>query len=124
MNNQEIKITDIESELYQWDKPPIWNGLHVYDQGRLHLVRVRARSGTEEVVGYGFNGGTAATRPLQIFPMYVDEFRPQLIGRSPIDTAHVSQLAKITLRYMVRAATIHRCWLQSTRRVGISKGKL
>ena len=39
MENQEIKITDIESELYQWDKPPIWNGLHVYDQGRLHLVR-------------------------------------------------------------------------------------
>ena len=93
MENQEIKITHIESELYQWDKPPIWNGLHVYDKGRLHLVRVRARSGSEEVVGYGFNGGTAATRPLQLFPMYVDQFRPQLIGRSPIDTAYVSQLA-------------------------------
>ena len=24
MENQEIKITHIESELYEWDKPPIW----------------------------------------------------------------------------------------------------
>ena len=33
MENKEIKITHIESELYEWDKPPIWNGLHVYDKG-------------------------------------------------------------------------------------------
>ena len=117
MENQEIKITRVESELYEWDKPPIWNGLHVYDQGRLHLVRVRARCGGEEVVGYGFNGGTAATRPLQIFPMYVDEFRPQLIGRSPIDTAYVSQLADNIKIYgpggyhtQVLAAINQACW--------------
>ena len=48
MENQEIKITHVESELYQWDKPPIWNGLHVYDKGRLHLVRVRAAQAGEK----------------------------------------------------------------------------
>ena len=117
MENQEIKITHVESELYQWDKPPIWNGLHVYDKGRLHLVRVRATSGREEVVGYGFNGGTAATRPLQVFPMYVDEFRTQLIGRSPIDTAYVSRLADNFKIYgpggyhtQVLAAINQACW--------------
>ena len=117
MADQEIKITHIESELYEWDKPPIWNGLHVYDKGRLHLVRVRARSGRQEIIGYGFNGGTAATRPLQIFPMYVDEFRPQLIGRSPIDTAYVSQLADNIKIYgpggyhtQVLAAINQACW--------------
>ena len=117
MENQDIKITHIESELYEWDKPPIWNGLHVYDKGRLHLVRARAMDGREEVVGYGFNGGTAATRPLQIFPMYVNEFRPQLIGRSPIDTAYVSRLADNIKIYgpggyhtQVLAAINQACW--------------
>ncbi|MDE0423733.1 hypothetical protein F4Y59_11150 [Candidatus Poribacteria bacterium] len=37
-----FKITAIESQLYEWDKPPIWNGMHVYDKGRLHLVKVTA----------------------------------------------------------------------------------
>ena len=60
--------------------------MHVYDKGRLHLVKVTAKSGTEELVGYGFNGGTAATRPLSIFPKFVDLFRPVLIGHDVTDT--------------------------------------
>lgn len=117
MGNHQTKITHVESELYQWDKPPIWNGMHVYDKGGLHLVRVRAKKGTEEIVGYGFNGGTAATRPLHLFPMYVDQFRPQLIGRDATDTAYVSGLAENFKIYgpggyhtQVLAAINQACW--------------
>ena len=94
MPTHPFKITTIESQCYEWDKPPIWNGMHVYDKGRLHLVKVTAKSGTEEVVGYGFNGGTAATRPLSIFPKFVDLFRPALIDHDVTDTAYVSRLAE------------------------------
>ena len=34
-----FKITAVESQLYKWDKPPIWNGTHVSDKGRLPLVK-------------------------------------------------------------------------------------
>ena len=117
MGNHQIKITHIESELYEWDKPPIWNGLHVYDKGRLHLVRVRAQKGTDEIVGYGFNGGTAATRPLHLFSMYVDLFRPQLVGRDATDTAYLAKLAENFKIYgpggyhtQVLAAMNQACW--------------
>ena len=94
MSTPIFKITAVESQLYEWNKPPIWNGMHVYDKGRLHLVKVTAKSRTEEIIGYGFNGGTAATRPLSIFPKFVDLFRPILIGRDVTDTAYVSRLAE------------------------------
>ena len=42
MNLHSFKIVTVESELYEWDKPPIWNGMHVYDKGRLHLIKVTA----------------------------------------------------------------------------------
>ena len=112
-----FKITAIESQLYEWDKPPIWNGMHVYDKGRLHLVKVTAKSRTEAIVGYGFNGGTAATRPLSIFPKFVDLFRPTLIGHDVTDTAAVSRLAENYKIYgpggyhtQVIAAINQACW--------------
>ena len=112
-----FKITAIESQLYEWDKPPIWNGMHVYDKGRLHLVKVTAKSRTEEIIGYGFNGGTAATRPLSIFPKFVDLFRPTLIGHDVTDTASVSRLAENYKIYgpggyhtQVIAAINQACW--------------
>jgi len=94
MSTALFAITAIESELYEWPKPPIWNGLHVYDKGALHLVRVTAKAKSDSIVGYGFNGGTAATRPQELFPRYVDMFRPQLIGNDPCDTVNVSRLAE------------------------------
>ena len=117
MPTHPFKITTVESQLYEWDKPPIWNGMHVYDKGRLHLVKVTAKSGTEELVGYGFNGGTAATRPLSIFPKFVDLFRPVLIGHDGTDTAYVSRLAENYKIYgpggyhtQVLAAINQACW--------------
>ena len=112
-----FKIVAVESELYEWDKPPIWNGMHVYDKGRLHLVKVTAQNGNDVLVGYGFNGGTAATRPLHLFPMFVDLFRPTLIGRDVTDTAYVSRLAENYKIYgpggyhtQVLAAINQACW--------------
>ena len=117
MSTPTFKITAVESELYEWDKPPIWNGMHVYDKGRLHLIKVTAKSGTEEIIGYGFNGGTAATRPLSIFPKFVDLFRPALIGRDVTDTAYISRLAENYKIYgpggyhtQVIAAINQACW--------------
>ncbi len=117
MPTHPFKITAVESQLYEWDKPPIWNGMHVYDKGRLHLIKVTAKSGTEAVVGYGFNGGTAATRPLSIFPKFVDLFRPALIGHDVTDTDYVSRLAENYKIYgpggyhtQVIAAINQACW--------------
>ena len=39
-----FKIVAVESELYEWDKPPIWNGMHVYDKGRLYLEKSVGRA--------------------------------------------------------------------------------
>ncbi len=117
MPTHPFKITAVESRLYEWDKPPIWNGMHVYDKGRLHLIKVTAKSGTEEIIGYGFNGGTAATRPLSIFPKFVDLFRPALIGHDVTDTVYVSRLAENYKIYgpggyhtQVIAAINQACW--------------
>ena len=93
MSEPLFKITTVESALYEWDKPPIWNGMHVYDKGRLHLVKVTAQNGSDTFVGYGFNGGTAATRPLHLFPMYTELFSAAIIGRDVTDTAAIALLA-------------------------------
>lgn len=117
MSQHPFKIVAIESQLYEWEKPPIWNGMHVYDKGRLHLVKVTAESGTETHVGYGFNGGTAATRPLHLFPMFVALFEPILIGQDVTDTAYISTLAENYKIYgpggyhtQVLAAINQACW--------------
>ena len=117
MSTPTFKITAVESQRYEWNKPPIWNGMHVYDKGRLHLIKVTAKSGAEEIIGYGFNGGTAATRPLSIFPKFVDLFRPAVIGRNVTDTAYVSRLAENYKIYgpggyhtQVIAAINQACW--------------
>lgn len=75
-----MKITNVTSELFEWDRPGIWNGSHFYGKGRLHKVTVCTDEG---ITGYGWNGGTAAERPLNLFPGYVDYFRPMLVGRDP-----------------------------------------
>ena len=117
MSTQAFKIVSVESLLYEWDRPPIWNGMHVYDKGRLHLVKVTAKSGTEEVYGYGFNGATAATRPLHLFPIYLDLFRPALIGHNATDTPYITWLADNYKIYgpggyhtQVLAAVNQACW--------------
>ena len=56
-----MKITNITSEVFEWERPGIWNGGHFYGPGRLHKVTVHTDEG---ITGYGWNGGTAAERPL------------------------------------------------------------
>ena len=75
-----MKITDVTSEVFEWERPGIWNGGHFYGPGRLHKVTVHTDEG---ITGYGWNGGTAAERPLKLFPGYVDYFRPLVVGRDP-----------------------------------------
>ena len=64
-----MKITEVTSEVFEWERPGIWNGGHFYGPGRLHKVTVHTDEG---ITGYGWNGGTAAERPLNLFPGYVD----------------------------------------------------
>ena len=82
-----MKITDVVSEIFEWERPGIWNGGHFYGPGRLHKVTVTTDEG---ITGYGWNGGTAAERPLGMFPGYVDYFRTLLIGRDPMDTRGIT----------------------------------
>ena len=82
-----MKIIDVQSDVFEWEWPGIWNGGHFYGPGRLHKVTVKTDEGIE---GYGWNGGTAAERPLVIFPPYVKYFRELLIGRDPFDTRGIA----------------------------------
>ncbi len=79
----DIKITQVTSEAFEWDRPGIWNGSHFYGPGRLHKVTVYTNEG---VHGIAWNGGTAATRPQHFLSRFVDYYRPLLIGRNPLDT--------------------------------------
>ena len=111
-----MKFTEVTSEVFQWERPGIWNGSHYYGPGRLHKITVQTDEG---VTGYGWNGGTAADRPLNLFPGYVDYFRPLLIGRDPMDTRSLStdlgeKLIKILgpagINTQVLAAINIACW--------------
>lgn len=111
-----MKITDVTSELFEWDKPPIWNGKHYYSVGRLHKVTVYTDEG---VNGIGWNGGTAAERPLQFLPSYVEYYKALLIDKNPLDTKSLAdqlgtQQIKILgpggLHTQVLAAINIACW--------------
>ena len=115
-NGDHMKITDIISEVFEWERPGIWNGNHFYGPGRLHKVSVLTDEG---ITGYGWNGGTAAERPLTLFPGYVDYFRPMLVGQDPMDTRTIStnlgeKLIKILgpggINTQVLAAINIACW--------------
>ena len=54
-----MKIIDVQSDVFEWERPGIWNGGHFYGPGRLHKVTVKTDEGVE---GYGWNGGTPAER--------------------------------------------------------------
>ena len=52
-----MKIIDVISDVFEWERPGIWNGGHFYGPGRLHKVTVKTDEGID---GFGWNGGTAA----------------------------------------------------------------
>ena len=111
-----MKITDVKSELFSWDRPGIWNGSHFYGRGYLHKVIVHTDEG---ITGIGWNGGTAAERPLYLMPGYVDYFKPLLIGSNPVDTQKITTdlgqnqikiLGPAGLNTQVLAAINIACW--------------
>ena len=111
-----MKITDVTSELFEWDKPPIWNGKHYYSVGRLHKVTVYTDEG---ITGVGWNGGTAAERPLKFFPNYVEYYKTLLKDENPLETKSLvdrlgTQQIKILgpggLHTQVLAAINIACW--------------
>jgi len=83
-----MKIIDVISDVFEWERPGIWNGGHFYGPGRLHKVTVKTDEGID---GFGWNGGTAAERPLNVFPPFVDYFRDLLIGRDPLETRKIAE---------------------------------
>ena len=46
-----MKITDIVSEIFEWERPGIWNGGHFYGPGRLHKVTVTTDEGITATAG-------------------------------------------------------------------------
>ena len=111
-----MQITQVTSEVFEWDRPAIWNGNHLYGPGRLHKVTVYTDQG---LTGIGWNGGTAAERPLGLMPGYVDYFRPLLVGQDPLDTVgivdslgekQIKILGPAGLNTQVLAAINIACW--------------
>ena len=112
----DIKITQIKSESFEWERPGIWNGMHFYGPGRLHKVTISTDQGIE---GIGWNGGTAAVRPNDFYGLYVDYYKSFLIGKNPLDTANLTLnlgqkqdkiLGSAGLHTQVLAAIIIACW--------------
>ena len=111
-----MKIIDVTSEVFEWERPGIWNGGHFYGPGRLHKVTVKTDEGID---GFGWNGGTAAERPLNVFPPFVEYFRELLIGRDPRETRkivedlgekHIKILGPGGVNTQVLAAINIACW--------------
>ena len=112
----DIKITQIKSESFEWERPGIWNGMHFYGPGRLHKVTISTDQGIE---GIGWNGGTAAVRPNDFYGLYVDYYKSFLIGKNPLDTVNLTLnlgqkqdkiLGSAGLHTQVLAAIIIACW--------------
>ena len=112
----DIKIKNIKSESFEWERPGIWNGMHFYGPGRLHKVTISTDQGIE---GIGWNGGTAAVRPNDFYGLYVDYYKSFLIGKNPLDTANLTLnlgqkqdkiLGSAGLHTQVLAAIIIACW--------------
>jgi hypothetical protein len=116
-----MKITDVTSEVFQWERPGIWNGGHFYGPGRLHKVTVYTDEG---IAGYGWNGGSAAERPMHLFPGYVDYFRPLLVGRDPMDTRSIAtDLGEKLIKILGPGGINTRCWLPSISPAGTSRAR-
>tara|TARA_B100001057_G_scaffold317029_1_gene317155 strand:+ start:1743 stop:2867 length:1125 start_codon:yes stop_codon:yes gene_type:complete len=112
----DIKIKNIKSESFEWERPGIWNGMHFYGPGRLHKVTISTDQGIE---GIGWNGGTAAVRPNDFYGLYVDYYKSFLIGENPLDTENLTLnlgqkqhkiLGSAGLHTQVLAALIIACW--------------
>ena len=112
----DIKIKNIKSESFEWERPGIWNGMHFYGPGRLHKVTISTDQGIE---GIGWNGGTAAVRPNDFYGLYVDYYKSFLIGKNPLDTENLTLnlgqkqdkiLGSAGLHTQVLAALIIACW--------------
>lgn len=111
-----LTITNITSEVFEWPRPGLWNGSHYYGNASLHKVTVYTNQG---VVGAGWNGGTAATRPQRLMPAFVDYYRSLCRGRNPMDTAsmvkdlwekQIKILGPAGLHTQVLAAILIACW--------------
>jgi L-alanine-DL-glutamate epimerase-like enolase superfamily enzyme len=111
-----LKITNITSELFEWPRPGLWNGSHYYGNASLHKVTVYTDQG---LVGAGWNGGTAASRPQRLMPAFVDYYRDLCLGRNPLDTAalvkdlwekQIKILGPAGLHTQVLAAILIACW--------------
>ena len=112
----EIRITHVTSEVFEWDRPGIWNGSHFYGPGRLHKVTVYTN---QDISGTGWNGGTASERPYRYLPGFVDYYRPLLVGRNPLDTSglltdlwekQIKILGPAGLHTQALAALLIACW--------------
>ena len=83
-----MKITHITGEVFEWERPGQWNGSHFYGTASLHKVTVYTDQG---LIGYGWNGGTAATRPQRLFPRFVEHYRLLCVGRNPLNTQELTR---------------------------------
>ena len=82
-----MTISDLICEVYRWPRPnQIANGSMTYGDGVMLLLRVLADDGLE---GRGWQGGTAAERPLEIFTPYIDYYRDRLVDKDPENSAEI-----------------------------------
>ena len=112
----QIKITNIKSESFEWERPGIWNGMHFYGPGRLHKVTVLTDQG---IYGIGWNGGTAAVRPHNFYGPFVEYYKSLLLGKNPLETEKLTHnlgekqnkiLGFAGLHTQVLAAINIACW--------------
>lgn len=79
-----MKIVDLTCDVYRWPRPTqISNGSNTYSDGVLLLLTVWTDA---NIAGFGWIGGTAAERPLEMFVGYAAYYRDRVLGLDPLDS--------------------------------------
>ena len=80
-----MKITDMRMEVYRWKRDkPIRNGLYVYSEAGLNVIRIETDEG---ITGLGLGGG--ANDDGQIGVSIANHFKQVVIGRDPFDNEFI-----------------------------------
>ena len=80
-----MKITDMRMEVYRWKRDnPIRNGLYVYSEAGLNVIRIETDEG---ITGLGLGGG--ANDDGQIGVSIANHFKQVVIGQDPFDNEFI-----------------------------------
>ncbi len=81
----QLKVTDVKGEIYRWKRlKPIRNGMYVYPNSGLNVVKVETDEG---ITGIGFAGGLHDEGSVTLHG--INHFKQYVVGKDPFDTERI-----------------------------------